>query len=338
MRRVIDPPFVSYAQNGEDVILWRALRGVAHGRYLDVGAYDPVIDSVTKAFYERGWRGVSVEPLPECAERLRADRPGDEIVEAAVTDDGPGELTIHEFVGTGLSTLIDDFADRHEAEGFERREVVVATAGLDAIIERSTLLSDEIHFLKVDVEGLEREVLLSIDLAKYRPWIIVVEATEPASTTPSHERWEGLLLEAGYEFCLFDGLSRYYVAAEHRELKPALSYAACVFDNFVTAFELRVREAAEDAQKHNARLWDDVVHWRGAALHAWSDGFGKVEDLERRRMRLRTTLKRRNREVGELRAEVEWMRGSLSWRITRPLRWVRSRGLSRSSDDKAASK
>jgi FkbM family methyltransferase len=322
---VIDPPFVSYAQNGEDVILWRALRGVTAGRYLDVGAYDPIDDSVTKAFYDRGWRGVSVEPLPDAAERLRADRPGDEIVEAAITADGPGELTIHQFVGTGLSTLVDEFADRHQGLGFERRDLLVATTGLDAVIEGSAVLGDEIHFLKIDVEGLERDVILSIDLRKHRPWIIVVEATEPDSTKPSHEQWEELLLAADYEFGLFDGLSRYYTAVEHSDLKPSLSYGACVLDNYVRASEIRSREAADQAAQRAATLWDDVVHWRGVALHAWSDGFGKVEELEERRVRLRTTLKRRNREVRELNAEVNWMRNSLSWRLTKPLRWVRSR-------------
>jgi FkbM family methyltransferase len=333
---VVDGPFVSYAQNGEDVILWRALRGVADGRYLDVGAYDPVEHSVTKAFYERGWRGVNVEPLPGNAQRMRDDRPGDEVVEAAVTSGPMGEATFHEFVGTGLSTFDDEIAVRHEAEGFERRDIVVPTLTLDAIIEDSALLADEIHFLKIDVEGLERDVISSIDLAKHRPWIILVEATEPGLTTPSHEKWEGLLLAADYHYCLFDGLSRYYVAAERPELRHPLSYPACVFDDFVTAAHLQEREEANRTAAERDRLWGDVVHWRGAALHAWADGFGKVENLERRRMRMRANLKRRNREVGELRAEVEWMRNSLSWRITRPLRWIRSRRSPRAADLRTA--
>ena len=50
--------FVSYAQNFEDVMLWRALKHIDCGFYIDVGAQDPVIDSVTKSFYDHGWRGV----------------------------------------------------------------------------------------------------------------------------------------------------------------------------------------------------------------------------------------------------------------------------------------
>ena len=44
--------FVSYAQNFEDVLLWRALRDIEHGFYVDVGAQDPVTDSVSLSFYE----------------------------------------------------------------------------------------------------------------------------------------------------------------------------------------------------------------------------------------------------------------------------------------------
>ncbi len=66
---------VSYAQNLEDVMLWRALQEVEGGFYLDVGAQDPVIDSVTRAFYDRGWCGVNLEPAPAYHAALAAARP-----------------------------------------------------------------------------------------------------------------------------------------------------------------------------------------------------------------------------------------------------------------------
>lgn len=54
---------VSYAQNFEDVMLWRALGHIENGFYVDIGAQHPTIDSVSKAFYERGWSGINVEPV-----------------------------------------------------------------------------------------------------------------------------------------------------------------------------------------------------------------------------------------------------------------------------------
>ena len=70
--------FISYAQNFEDVMLWRALKHINNGFYIDIGANDPVVDSVSLAFYENGWRGVHVEThraraLLACLAQCRAD-------------------------------------------------------------------------------------------------------------------------------------------------------------------------------------------------------------------------------------------------------------------------
>ena len=68
-------PFRSSAQNFEDVVLWRVLEDVERGCYVDVGAYDPVIDSISWPFYEQGWRGALVEPVPSLAAELRRAGP-----------------------------------------------------------------------------------------------------------------------------------------------------------------------------------------------------------------------------------------------------------------------
>ena len=65
----------SYSQNFEDIILWRALEDVGKGFYIDIGAQSPIIDSVSKAFYEHAWRGVHIEPVTEYVNLLRIDRP-----------------------------------------------------------------------------------------------------------------------------------------------------------------------------------------------------------------------------------------------------------------------
>src|SRR5213592_2165760 len=98
---------VSYAQNGEDVLLDRALRTQPPGFYIDVGANDPVIDSVTKMFYDRGWRGINVEPGAIFA-RLAAARPRDVNIQMALSDRA-GTREFYEFPDAGgLSTLSAD--------------------------------------------------------------------------------------------------------------------------------------------------------------------------------------------------------------------------------------
>ena len=72
---VTPPPFVSYAQNLEDVVLSRLLTAAPHGRFIDVGAGHPVHGNVMHGLYMHGWRGINVEPMPVEAELLRAMRP-----------------------------------------------------------------------------------------------------------------------------------------------------------------------------------------------------------------------------------------------------------------------
>ncbi len=65
---------ITYAQNREDIILHSFLMDVKKGFYVDVGAYHPIIDSVTKYFYEMGWSGVNIEPQSEFVQLLKTDR------------------------------------------------------------------------------------------------------------------------------------------------------------------------------------------------------------------------------------------------------------------------
>jgi FkbM family methyltransferase len=175
--------FVSRAQNLEDVSLYRALKSVKNGVYIDVGANDPIVHSVTCAFYERGWRGINIEPVNHWYQRLAAARPEDHNLKVAAAD-ATGTLKLFEVVGTGLSTIDARHAASHRAAGFEVREITVPARRLDDICDE--LGVTHIHFLKIDVEGAESAVLSGIDLMRLRPWIIVVEATEPLSSVSTH--------------------------------------------------------------------------------------------------------------------------------------------------------
>ena len=96
---------VSYAQNFEDVMLWRALKHVSNGFYVDVGANDPCVDSVTRLFYEHRWYGINIEPLSQHFIDLQRARPRDINLQCAA---GPelGSLEIWECGVRGLSCLL----------------------------------------------------------------------------------------------------------------------------------------------------------------------------------------------------------------------------------------
>ncbi len=267
-------PFISFAQNGEDVVLNRALGGIENGTYIDVGANHPQLYSVSRSFYNRGWSGIAIEPNPSLAVLFRAERPRDIVIEAAVTDLVEPEVTFHLIDGTGLSTLVDQISAEHIEHGYDVTDVTVPTVRLDAAIEQSGLTGKDIHFLLIDVEGAEEQVLRSIDLQRHRPWILIIEATSPGKTNASHAGWEPLVLDAGYQFCLFDGLSRYYVSREKSvELQPLLSYPVCVFDDYMTEDELHLRcelealRAELDAANERAAITDGAL---AATRLSWS--------------------------------------------------------------------
>ncbi|WP_018231901.1 FkbM family methyltransferase [Thioalkalivibrio thiocyanodenitrificans] len=247
--------FVSYAQNFEDVMLWRALKHVESGFYIDVGANDPEIDSVTKAFYDRGWQGINIEPVAQWFQRLEEQRPRDINLQMAVGAK-QGEVVIYELPDTGLSTTDKATAERHEAErGYKKLENAVPVETLTSICRR--LHVAPIHFLKIDVEGAEKDVLEGLDLSIIRPWVIVVESTLPNTQIEDYAEWEPILCDADYDYVYFDGLNRYYVAYEHHELKAHFITPPNVFDEFMPArqfaSELRTRVAEEEAAAADAR-------------------------------------------------------------------------------------
>lgn len=273
--------FISYAQNFEDVMLRRALGHVERGFYIDIGAWSPDTDSVTRLFYDAGWSGVNIEPLPSMLAELRARRPRDVNIGVAVSD-CVGSAQLHNISETGLSTLHKGHAARaHNRIGAASvHEVQVTT--LAHVWDQQVPSDQPVHFLKIDVEGLEEQVIRGGDWARHRPWVVVVEATLPQDPTPNHQAWEPMLRAAGYDFVWFDGLNRFYLAAEHADLAQAFQTPPNVFDGFklskVDELEHKLRAAKKQIDDLQAELAEKrqpeppvpaPVPWALRAARAW---------------------------------------------------------------------
>lgn len=227
---------ISYAQFPEDVVLNRALGNLKNGFYIDIGAYHPDRDSVTRHFYDLGWHGINIEPgnlhFPEF-ERLR---PRDINLKVAVSDH-IGEATFFEM--DQVSTLETRYAHNHRSHQTGEYTVPVTTI---AQICRDYAPKD-IHFLKIDVEGHEAAVLRGADFKEFRPWILVIEAKEPNRIDVStHHEWEDLVLSADYCFAYSDPVNRYYVAQERRSMARFFTNP---IDDYVRAADIWARMALE---------------------------------------------------------------------------------------------
>ena len=270
-------------------MLWRVLRNVEAGTYVDVGAADPTIDSVTRAFYERGWSGLNIEPIPEYVDRLRAERPRDLTIGAGAGADA-GSADLAAVAGTGLSTLSATVRSEIEADAYDVESLEIRVDTLDSLLVEAGYDGRDVHFMKVDVEGYETEVIKGLDLRRWRPWVLIVEATHPRTGRPTHETWEPVVLEAGYHLCLFDGLNRFYSSPEHPELVELLSYPACVLDHpFLSPPHRDALDELERVLGEHAKL--EAVHQELIAAYQRQEVelARTVEAYERQEAELRRT-------------------------------------------------
>lgn len=223
---------ISYSANFEDVIINRAMGQVDKGFYIDVGAYLPVACSNTCRLYQRGWRGVVVEPQVRFHPQWAQQRPEDIVLGVAVGD-APGNITFFDFTNHEQNCTTDPaIAQLLANEGKQVQARPVEQMSLNQIIETYRSQGD-IHVLCIDVEGAEEKVLRGLDMTRHRPWLIVLEATLPNRSTPNYAGWEPLLLQSGYDFVYSDAVNRYYLAKERHELQRHFTYPPCVWDGFI---------------------------------------------------------------------------------------------------------
>ena len=231
---------ISYAPNREDVLLLRAF-GDHVGFYVDVGANDPLNGSTTRALYERGWRGINVEPNPALHERLVSERPDDVNVRAVISSKS-GSLPFHIVEDDpALSTLDQAIAAGYLAKGRPVERIDVQAMTLDTLLESYAAVRT-IDLLKIDVEGAEQAVLSGIDLSRWRPRVLVIEAVAPCRFEKTHSDWEGLVTVHGYRLSLFDGVNRIYVRPGEDALGEALSWPVCSLDHYATLESLELAE------------------------------------------------------------------------------------------------
>lgn len=276
-------PLLSYAQNYEDVRLYKALHSLGPRTYIDVGAAHPVRDSVTRLLHDRGWTGLNIEPGP-LFDELAANRLRDVNIRAVVSRrPGTARFAVAS-PNPELSALAEVFT---MADAVESVEVVEADARrLEEILDEQWTLGD-IGVLKIDVEGAESEVIESNDWARFRPWVVVVEAIAPGTHEPTHASWEPALAATGYRFAHFDGVNRFYARDDHPELVEMLaapvSAADYVIRHDVASARERVRvlegavEMLQMAQ-HEAGL--AVADFRRSVAEREAQTLGRLASLD----------------------------------------------------------
>lgn len=202
----------SLSQQGEDVIIDLMLKRGARkkGMFIDVGCNHPIEYNNTYLLYLRGWRGINIDGNTKLIDLCKKYRKGDINLNYLISDEEK-ELTYYVSQRDKLSTLNIDEVNKSPGDFKKSDEVKVWSKTLNSILAEYYKGEQEIDLLCIDVEGHEIQVLSSIDLQKYRPYLIVVESHEFTIENYSNHKLYQLLTGNRYKLTYFVLSTCYFI-------------------------------------------------------------------------------------------------------------------------------
>jgi FkbM family methyltransferase len=202
--------FNSDSLNFADLVLCRLFPVNQTGFYVDIGAGHPRFGNDTFPLYQRGWRGINIEPSYGFHAALMEERSRDINLRVVLSDSSGEALTYDELDGSGPSICDVEraTASQTSARDLVRHEIPVTT--LSSILTEAGI--DHIHVLKVEVKGFEEKVLNGNDWEKFRPDVVVVVAAESSVRRPT--TIHSCMDLRGYRHVYFDGLNDFYLERE----------------------------------------------------------------------------------------------------------------------------
>ena len=190
--------FRDYSQHGETIAVRRLASRFGDRTFVEIGANDGVIGSTTLGLLKDGWTGFLIEANPAVYEKLAANMrrfpkaktfccaisPTRGRVKLFLGKDDPGG-----FLGT-LATEDSSWYRAHRSEDF----VEVDGLPLSDFL-RENAVPARFELLLVDTEGMDLEILRTLDTNAHRPHVLVTE-----DYGPKNEAKHALLRSFGYKF------------------------------------------------------------------------------------------------------------------------------------------
>jgi FkbM family methyltransferase len=169
----------SYSQEGEDMIYRSFFENRKHykGFYIDVGAHHPFRYSNTLYFYQKGWRGINIEPTPAAKKLFDIFRKRDINLNLGISLD-QGMLPFYCFNEPALNSFSKEVVEHKSAttKYYINKVIPVKTLTLAEVLDTYLPPGQVIDFMTIDAEGFDLDVLKSNNWDKYVPLFIIVEA------------------------------------------------------------------------------------------------------------------------------------------------------------------
>ena len=173
-------PKKSYSLFQEDLFIQNYFKNKSKGFYIDVGCYHPLDGNNTNLLHKKGWNGINLDINFYSIELFNFLRKKDVNIHSGISKK-KDELTMYYRKEINmLNTLDEKIAKIHFRNGFKKRNVQVNT--LNFFISRYFKKLKKIDFLNIDVEGVELNVLKSLNFKQYKPQLICVEIHNSKNT------------------------------------------------------------------------------------------------------------------------------------------------------------
>ena len=181
------PYQISFSQFGEDQY-FKNLE-TKQGTYVEIGCNHPVLASNSFRLYLKGWTGLVIDGNSRYKKLWNTARPKDIFINTLISANNRKDMPFYEHYAGFVSTGVKDHADQFDSEGFTL--TYKDTKNINEVLSANNLHNIDVLF--IDIEGMDYEVLSSLDLALYKPQYICIEDHEY-----SHDENKDLSLISNY--------------------------------------------------------------------------------------------------------------------------------------------
>lgn len=169
--------FKKNSQFSEDKVIEKLFKNNFNGKFVDIGCFHPTRDNNTYRLYRKGWRGINIDLNPLSIDLFKILRSKDININAAISS--KNKTTKFFFKGelSPLNTLdknqLNFFKSRFLINKNDFKEKIIKTIKINDVLEKYKY--QNIDFMSIDVEGLEYEIIKSINLKRYNINIFCIE-------------------------------------------------------------------------------------------------------------------------------------------------------------------
>ena len=171
---------------------------------MDIGCYQPIQYSNTYIFYERGWKGLAVDPNPEFRMAWRHYRPRDAFLNYAISKEKKTMAYMVNRQHPAKNTVVEEEAISKFDPG-EYSPSSCEALPLGDLLDKN-LDGNRIDLMNIDCEGMDLEVLKTNDFDRYRPTVLAVEDTNMSSESELNH----FLTRLNYEYRSYIGLTKIF--------------------------------------------------------------------------------------------------------------------------------